>query len=69
MVILVVVESDCASCDLPCIYDACKFYKSIKLYCDKCGEESDDLWYFGTQELCKDCILNELERVEYYDKE
>ena len=65
VVLLIVVESDCVDCGLPCIYESCKYYKVIQYYCDKCGEETDDLYYWDSYELCIKCILKQLERVEY----
>ena len=65
VILLIVVESDCVDCGLPCIYEACKYYKVIRYYCDRCGEETDDLYYWDGYELCIECILKQLERVEY----
>ena len=65
VVLLIVVESGCISCGLPCLYEACKYYKEIHYYCDECGEEVEDLYYWNGYELCLECILKQLERVEY----
>ena len=61
---MIVKESDCVNCELPCIYQACPYYEVIRYYCDCCGEE-DDLYYWGASQLCVDCILQQLEKVEY----
>ena len=61
---LIVIESDCCDCDLPCIHEACRFYKVARFYCDECKEETD-LYYFDNQELCADCIISRLEEVSY----
>ena len=61
---MVVVESDCCECGLPCIHEACIHFKVIRFYCDQCGCE-DDLYYWDGKQLCSSCILEELEKVEY----
>lgn len=29
----------------------------IELICDRCGEETDDLYELGDEQLCRDCLL------------
>lgn len=62
-----VTECECVDCGLPCIYKACHYYNVTRYYCDKCMNEDDNLYYFGHQELCVDCILKQLEKVEHDD--
>ena len=62
-----VIDTDCCDCGLPCKYEACRFYKVVRYLCDKCEEEQEELYYFGPDELCIDCIKELLERVEYDD--
>lgn len=61
------VESDCCDCpiELGCLHEACKYYRVVRFYCDKCHEEVEDLFKWNGEEWCLDCIINELERVEY----
>ena len=59
----VVIESNCYDCGFPCIYEACRYYKVVRYYCDRCGQE-EDLYYWDSEQLCADCILQQLERVE-----
>ena len=61
---MIVIESDCCDCGLPCMYEACRFYKVVRYYCDKCGEE-DTIYNFNGEQLCCDCILEQLEEVAY----
>ena len=63
---MIVITNECVDCDLPCIYEACKFYKVVRYYCDLCGEEND-LWWFDGKQLCLECISEQLERVECDD--
>lgn len=59
------VESDCCDCGLPCIKSSCKYYEIIRYICDDCDDDVNELYYFDGKQLCVDCIVNKLERVEY----
>ena len=57
-------ESDCVSCGLPCLGTACPHYRVLVMTCDRCGEETDTLYYGRSgDELCAGCALKELEKV------
>ena len=60
---MVQYENECVDCGLPCIGDACPYRKVPHYYCDKCDEE-ETLYYFDGRELCINCIINTLEKVE-----
>ncbi len=62
---LISVDNECVDCGLPCMYEACPYYKVVRFYCDGCDEEQFNLWHFDGQELCQECILNRLDKVEY----
>lgn len=63
---MIAIESDCVDCQLPCIYEACPHYRVVRYYCDKCKCEADDIYEFiDGEQLCIECILEQLERVEY----
>lgn len=57
------IENECVDCDLPCLGDACKYTHVTHYYCDECQEEAE-LYYFEGEELCANCILDRLEKVE-----
>lgn len=63
---MIAIESDCVGCpiEMGCIYEACPHYRVVRYYCDKCKEE-DTIYNFNGEQLCFDCILEQLERVEY----
>lgn len=65
---MIKIENECVGCpgDMDCAYEACPYYKVIRYYCDSCGDEAD-LWLFDGYELCADCILDQLEKVEFED--
>jgi hypothetical protein len=61
---MVRIENECVDCGLPCL-DSCKYKNVPHLYCDKCGDECDTLYYspINGKELCKECVLDDLEIV------
>ena len=60
-------ENECCDCAVPaypCLGSACPNRNVPHLYCDECGEEVENLYYFDGRELCIDCIEKLLEKVE-----
>lgn len=57
---------DCATENYPCTGSLCPLTKIKHYVCDKCGDEllSGELYYFDGEELCINCIVEELEVVE-----
>ena len=56
-------KNECVNCDLPCLGQTCPYRNVTRFYCDECGIE-EQLYYYDGQELCIDCIKNQLEKVE-----
>lgn len=57
---------DCAAPGYPCMGELCGL-RHVKVYvCDECKEEVGygDLFYYEGKELCADCIIRDLKRVE-----
>ena len=52
------IENDCVDCAIPCI--DCGRKRTVHYYCDKCGEEASVLYEFDNDELCKDCLIEEI---------
>lgn len=57
-------EDDCVGCEIPCMGNGCPLKNVPHLYCDRCKEESDELYIFDGEELCIGCIIKNLEKVE-----
>lgn len=55
---------DCAAPGYPCQGDNCPYRHVKHYYCDNCGDEVDELYVVDGEELCRDCALGTLERVE-----
>ena len=59
------INDECVGCpkEMGCLGEICPNRNVTRLYCDKCNEETD-LYYYDGQELCIDCIIEQLEQVE-----
>lgn len=57
---MVKYESRCVSCDKPCIYECCPYYRVEVHYCDKCREEAD--YIIDGDDFCEDCAEEYLTR-------
>ena len=60
------IENECVGCTslgMHCQGSSCPNRNVVRFYCDKCGKETD-LYYFDDKELCIDCIIENLEKVE-----
>lgn len=60
------IESHCVGCTdlgMYCIGSACPNREAVHYYCDECGAE-EELYIFEDEELCIDCIIERLEKVE-----
>lgn len=61
-------ENDCVDCGLPCRGSSCPYRHVKHYYCDKCGEDVEELYDYDNQELCEECaievFLESLEKVE-----
>lgn len=63
---MVVRENDCCGCaspGYPCIGISCELLRVPHFYCDRCGNE-DTLYWFEGEQLCIECIKDDLEEVE-----
>lgn len=56
-------ENDCVDCGIAC-NPACPLKSVPHLYCDDCKDETDTLYELDGYELCSECGLKRLEKVE-----
>lgn len=54
-------ENDCVGCE-HCRF--CGARNAKHFYCDKCGEDVEELYDYEGQELCEVCLLEEVPKVE-----
>lgn len=47
------IENDCVGCE-QC--RMCGARKSPHMYCDRCGEEPDELYIVESEHICIDCL-------------
>ena len=53
---MVKIENQCVGCDLPCMGESC-INRNVEVhYCDKCGEELDEIFEVDGEELCEECL-------------
>lgn len=65
---MMVIENHCVGCptEMGCLGKSCPYQDVEVFYCDDCGEE-DVLYEFEDEQLCINCILNRLNKVEGSD--
>lgn len=55
---------DCKSMGLPCYGNSCVNRHVPHFYCDKCKQEVDDLYDYDDKQICLDCIVKQLKKIE-----
>lgn len=60
---MIVYENDCVDCGLPCIGIDCPYNSVPYLYCDICKEDTDILYEYEDKEICQDCLLKIVPKV------
>ena len=60
--------NECVYCppEMGCLVESCPNRNVVRFYCDRCGFEAK-LYYYGDEELCEECLLEEFEVVEGSD--
>lgn len=53
---------DCATPAYPCRGSACPLMDIEVYYCDKCGDELDEIYDVDDKELCEHCLKKEFRR-------
>ena len=53
---MIKIENHCVSCGLPCLGSTCPYRNVEVRYCDKCKEETEDLYEVDGDDLCEDCL-------------
>ena len=64
---MITYEDECCGCateSYPCMGSACPNRNVKHLYCAKCDEEVDDLYEWDDEQVCVDCIVKSLKKVE-----
>lgn len=62
------IENHCVGCppEIGCFGSSCPNRNVVVYYCDRCGKEAK-LYYYDSEQICEDCLLNEFEVVEGSD--
>ena len=55
---MITFENECVGCppEIGCLGNACPNLNVPHYYCDKCGDEVDELWTIDGYEVCEDCL-------------
>lgn len=53
----------CATPGYPCVGETCELLHVVHYICDGCKHEVDKLYWYDGEQLCMDCIEEELEEV------
>lgn len=64
---MVKYENECCGCateSYPCMGSACPNRNVPHFYCDKCGEDVEELYKVDGKELCEHCLLEKFEKVK-----
>lgn len=64
---MIITENECVDCGLPCIYESCPYWAVTRFYCDCCSNEEEQLYWWGNEQLCLDCIEKRLIKVSCDD--
>ena len=58
-------ENECVGCpkEMGCMGDSCPNRNVKHLYCDKCGDDVEELYNFLGEELCEQCLLKTFEKI------
>ena len=59
-------ENECCGCateSYPCMGSSCPNRNVPHFYCDKCGEDVEELYKVDGEELCEDCLKDSFEKI------
>ena len=57
-------RDECVDCGLPCMGSGCPYRNMLVLTCDKCGHEVNELFDLDGEQLCDECLFDELPMCE-----
>ena len=61
---MIYYTKECRKCGLPCLHNACPYYKVKHFKCDYCGEVDIKLYNYNGDEICEDCLLDEFDVID-----
>lgn len=53
---MIKVENHCVDCGMPCLGAACPNFAVSVPYCDRCGDELDEVYVVDDEDLCERCL-------------
>ena len=66
---MITYEDECVGCppEMGCMGNSCPNRNVLRMYCDNCDDECEELYVFDGHELCADCVLDSLEKIRLFD--
>lgn len=67
---MIEVLNECVDCGQPCMGSECPYRNVVRITCDKCGEEEEEIFHYDGKHFCIECIKEDLgleEVVAYED--
>lgn len=58
------IVDGCVSCGLPCMGKRCPYWEVEEAFCDSCGDDTSELYEYGGEELCEECLLKAVNPVK-----
>ena len=52
----------CAAPGYPCLGNSCSLRRVEVHYCDRCGEELEEIYDVDDEELCEECLKEEFRK-------
>ena len=59
-------EDECVGCppEIGCVGNACGYRNVKHLYCDKCGEDCEELYIDDyDNQVCEDCLKKQFDKI------
>ena len=60
-------EDECVGCppELGCLGENCPNRNVVHLYCDNCGDDVENLFDTGGEQLCERCLHKRFDTIDY----
>lgn len=60
-------QNDCCDCALHCRGDACRNRNVPHFYCDECEDETEELFEYDGEQICRDCLISTVPKIKLED--
>lgn len=60
-------QNDCCDCALHCRGNACRNRNVPHFYCDECEDETEELFEYDGEQICRDCLVSAVPKIKLED--